>query len=128
MSKVTPTFQNLVLYFSLVLQNQFVLLINLFVFIYRDIFSVLQEPDIFELLCNTLVTHAKNISPSVECVAALESRGFLFGPLLALQLKVPFTPIRKKGKLPGEKKSVSYKLEYGEVCIINTLTLLLFFN
>lgn len=83
---------------------------------------MLQEPAIFELLCNTLVTRAKSISPAIECVAALESRGFLFGPILALQLKVPFTPIRKKGKLPGEKKSVSYKLEYGEVRFLFSLS------
>lgn len=81
---------------------------------FRDIFSVLQQPDMFSLLCDTLVNHSKTISPSIECVTALDSRGFLFGPLLALQLKVPFVPIRKKGKLPGKLTSVSYKLEYGE--------------
>lgn len=84
-------------------------------FCFRDIFSVLQQPEAFKALCDTLVSHAKSISPPIDCIAALESRGFLFGPLMALQLAVPFTPIRKRGKLPGTVKSVKYKLEYGEV-------------
>lgn len=68
----------------------------------------------FRLLCDTLLSHCKTISPAIECVAALDARGFLFGPILALELKVPFVPIRKKGKLPGEVLSQSYKLEYGQ--------------
>lgn len=59
--------------------------------------------------------HVKQITPPIQYITALESRGFLFGPIIALQLGIPFAPIRKKGKLPGELYSVSYKLEYGEV-------------
>lgn len=50
----------------------------------------------------------------VEAIFGLESRGFLLGPLLAFQLRLPFLPIRKEGKLPGNTKKQSYKLEYGE--------------
>jgi adenine phosphoribosyltransferase len=49
----------------------------------------------------------------VEFIAGLEARGFIFGPLIAAQLGIGFVPIRKKGKLPGEKIFVEYKLEYG---------------
>ena len=47
----------------------------------------------------------------------LDSRGFLFGPIIALRLGASFVPIRKEGKLPGKVESLSYKLEYGEVSI-----------
>jgi adenine phosphoribosyltransferase len=50
----------------------------------------------------------------VDSVAALDARGFLFGTPVALALGAPFIPIRKKGKLPGETESLTYKLEYGE--------------
>lgn len=59
--------------------------------------------------------HVKKITPPIQYITALESRGFLFGPIISLQLGVPFAPIRKKGKLPGKISSVSYQLEYGEV-------------
>jgi adenine phosphoribosyltransferase len=49
----------------------------------------------------------------VEVVAGIESRGFIFGSLVAQKLGVGFVPIRKPGKLPYKKISVSYDLEYG---------------
>lgn len=45
----------------------------------------------------------------------------MFGPSVAIDLKVPFLPIRKKGKLPGETVSVSYSKEYGEALIISSV-------
>lgn len=74
----------------------------------------MREPDIFKILCDTLVQHVRKITPPIQYITALESRGFLFGPIISLQLAIPFAPIRKKGKLPGIVDSVSYKLEYGE--------------
>lgn len=44
--------------------------------------------------------------------------GFLFGPQIAIALKVPFIPIRKKGKLPGPVRRETYEKEYGEVNIM----------
>lgn len=60
-----------------------------------------------DVLCNRLKAH------SFDRVLGIESRGFLIGPLIALRLNLPFSPIRKKGKLPGELHSVDYELEYG---------------
>lgn len=83
---------------------------------FRDIFSVFQKPDLLATLREVLLAYATKIQPPVECVAGIDARGFLLGPLIALELKVPFVPIRKKGKLPGKVLSASYALEYGHVC------------
>lgn len=57
----------------------------------------------------------KNPVPNV--IAAIEARGFLFGPRMAQELQAKFIPIRKSGKLPGKVVSVTYQLEYGEVIL-----------
>jgi len=49
----------------------------------------------------------------IDYVAAVEARGFIFGPAVAERLGVGFIPIRKKGKLPFDTESVTYDLEYG---------------
>ena len=49
----------------------------------------------------------------VDIVAAIESRGFIFGAPLAVQLGAGFVPVRKPGKLPAQALSESYTLEYG---------------
>ena len=46
-------------------------------------------------------------------LVGLEARGFVLGPILALEYNLPFTAIRKKGKLPGDCFLEEYKLEYG---------------
>lgn len=51
----------------------------------------------------------------VDLVVGLDSRGFLFGPMICMELGKPFLPIRKKGKLPGKVSQQKYMLEYGEV-------------
>ncbi|KAB0803852.1 hypothetical protein PPYR_00822 [Photinus pyralis] len=82
--------------------------------LFRDIFAVLNEPDVASLLYEVLCDEARSITPPVDCVAGLDARGFLFGTIVAKELNIPFVPIRKKGKLPGSTQSVRYKLEYGE--------------
>lgn len=49
----------------------------------------------------------------VDKVAGIESRGFLFGTPLAMELGIGFVPVRKPGKLPWKTRSVEYELEYG---------------
>lgn len=56
---------------------------------------------------------ARYTGAGVDVVAGFEARGFIFGPPLALALGVPFVPLRKPGKLPGEVVRVEYELEYG---------------
>ena len=83
----------------------------------RDIFSVLLRSKIFGLVRELLNDYAKSLQPSVESVAAIEARRFLLGPILALDLNVPFVPIRKKDRLPGKVVSHEYSLEYGTVSL-----------
>lgn len=73
---------------------------------------VLGDPHIFELLIDVLCHKVRDLK--FDRVLGVESRGFLIGPLIAQRLKLPFGPIRKKGKLPGDLYSVEYELEYGK--------------
>lgn len=50
----------------------------------------------------------------VDTVIGVESRGFIFATPLAIRLNAGFVPVRKPKKLPAEKVSVSYDLEYGQ--------------
>ncbi|GFR69289.1 adenine phosphoribosyltransferase [Elysia marginata] len=82
----------------------------------RDILPVLRNPEVFNDL-NEEIYEASKSTTGIECVVGLESRGFLFGPILAQKLGVSFVPARKKGKLPGEVISQNYELEYGTDCL-----------
>lgn len=65
-------------------------------------------------------------APDVEIIVGLDSRGFIFGPMVAHALGIGFVPVRKSGKLPGETISVAYSLEYGKVSLLqNTHTIYL---
>ena len=52
-----------------------------------------------------------------DVVVGIESRGFLFGPMISLMIDASFALARKPGKLPYEKISISYDLEYGSTSI-----------
>ncbi|XP_059480541.1 adenine phosphoribosyltransferase [Neocloeon triangulifer] len=82
--------------------------------LFYDVFSLLSQPKAFNLLVDLLVSRAKSYDPPVTAIVALDSRGFLFGPIIALKLNIPFVPIRKKNKLPGKVLKATYQLEYGE--------------
>lgn len=83
--------------------------------LFKDITPVLKDP----LLCSAVVdAFAERLQgQQIDAVAGIESRGFLFGLMLANRLNIPFVPIRKKGKLPAETISQSYDLEYGSATI-----------
>jgi adenine phosphoribosyltransferase len=78
---------------------------------FRDITTLLKDEKGFFNTCQRLYEHYKN--KKIDVVAAIESRGFIFGTALAVLLKKGFVPIRKKGKLPAETVSQEYELEYG---------------
>lgn len=78
---------------------------------FYDITTILNDPETFDGIFRILVAAARQLNP--EVIVGLEARGFYFAPALALALKIPFAPIRKKGKLPYKTYSESYALEYG---------------
>ena len=79
--------------------------------LFRDITPLLADPKAFAAAIDALC--AGFTEASIEYVAAVEARGFIFGAAVAGKLGVGFVPIRKEGKLPFETESVSYDLEYG---------------
>lgn len=83
--------------------------------LYRDFFSLLRQPKAFAILKDVMLEYIKEYAPQADVVVGLESRGFLLGSVIALDLGIPFVPVRKPGKLPGELRKVSYQLEYGSV-------------
>jgi adenine phosphoribosyltransferase len=83
--------------------------------VFKDITPIMMDPT----LSKDIVEHLYNYyaEQNIEAVAGIESRGFLFGYPLAMRLGVPFIMIRKKGKLPYDKISHAYELEYGSAVI-----------
>lgn len=79
--------------------------------IFRDVTSVLQDPDGLQLSIQGILKSLEGID--FDVVVGPESRGFIFGMPVAYELKKAFIPVRKKGKLPCETIEMSYDLEYG---------------
>lgn len=84
---------------------------------FRNLFPVLRKPKLFKDLIDVLIEDIRAKCPDVDVIVGLDSRGFLFGPMIAQALNIAFVPVRKKGKLPGETVQVEYTLEYGKVSI-----------
>ena len=79
---------------------------------FRDITTLLKEPEAINETLDQLLSLCEGLK--IDKVVGIESRGFIFGSLLAHKLGVGFIPARKPGKLPAETESATYKLEYGE--------------
>ena len=79
---------------------------------FRDITSVIQDPDGLKLAVDGLVKKASEID--YDLVVGPESRGFIFGVPVAYLTGRGFVPVRKKGKLPRKTISRKYDLEYGQ--------------
>lgn len=79
--------------------------------VFKDITPVLQDPLAFREVIDRMLDYAR--AQKVDAIAGIESRGFIFGAPLAVALSVPFVPVRKLGKLPGETIRAEYALEYG---------------
>lgn len=83
--------------------------------IFRDVTSVLQNPDGLKLAIDSMLKLLEGLD--FDVIVGAESRGFIFGAPLAYQLHKPFVLVRKKGKLPCETIEKSYDLEYGSATI-----------
>ena len=83
--------------------------------LFKDITPILKDA----ALCNDIVeAFARELTGvEIDVIAGIESRGFLFGLMLANKLNVPFVPIRKQGKLPFRKIQQPCELEYGSAIL-----------
>ncbi len=79
--------------------------------VFKDITPLLQDRQTLELACDLMARPF--LKSSVDLVVGVESRGFIFGPPVAMQLGVGFAPARKQGKLPWRTRQQRYDLEYG---------------
>lgn len=83
--------------------------------IFKDITPILKDAQLCSEVIDEFILQLSDVE--VDVVAGIESRGFLFGMMLANRLGVPFVPIRKQGKLPYHTICETYKLEYGQATI-----------
>ncbi len=83
--------------------------------VFKDITTLIKDPSALKATCDYLFDMVKN--EKIDKIAAIESRGFIFGSILAERLNAGFIPIRKPGKLPAETIREEYDLEYGSNAI-----------
>ena len=79
--------------------------------LFRDITTMLGDAEAFRNAVDEMVRPWAG--KKIDKVAGIEARGFILGGAIAHQLSAGFVPIRKKGKLPFEKVTIAYSLEYG---------------
>ena len=82
---------------------------------FKDITPVLASPRLLQDVVNWVA--GRYAGQAVDAVVGMESRGFIFGAAVAPQLHAGFIPARKPGKLPWDKESIEYDLEYGSAIL-----------
>ncbi|MBC9130641.1 adenine phosphoribosyltransferase [Frischella sp. Ac48] len=80
--------------------------------LFRDITSLLENPEAFKTTVELLVAHYRN--KKIDKVVGTEARGFIFAAPVALALNAGFIPVRKPHKLPRHVFKEEYQLEYGK--------------
>lgn len=76
--------------------------------LFKDITPILKDP-----LAFTSAINAMRPTDKIDAIIGIEARGFIFAAALALNMQLPFVPVRKPGKLPRPTYSITYQLEYG---------------
>ena len=83
--------------------------------LFRDITTLIKDSNAFNYSIDRIVDISKKLE--FDKIAAIESRGFIFASAVSYKLKKPFILMRKKNKLPAEKVSVDFQLEYGKATL-----------
>jgi adenine phosphoribosyltransferase len=79
--------------------------------LFYDLTTLLKDKQGFHTLVDRLCAHYDG--HTIDLVAGIEARGFIFAPALAYRLGAGFVPVRKPKKLPAKTASICYALEYG---------------
>lgn len=79
--------------------------------LFYDITTLLKDSKGLKITVDRMVEHFSG--QKIDVVCGIEARGFIFAPVLAYHLDAGFVPVRKPNKLPGDRESMSYQLEYG---------------
>ena len=79
---------------------------------FRDISTLLYNGKALQFISKSF--YKRYSKSNIQAIVAIESRGFIFGAMLAEKLGVSLVPIRKKGKLPCKVYTEEYQLEYGK--------------
>ena len=82
--------------------------------VFKDVTPLLADGPAFSAVVRDIAERRRG---TVDLVAGIEARGFIFGAAVAHELGIGFVPVRKAGKLPGKTRGVSYDLEYGSATI-----------
>ncbi len=82
---------------------------------FKDITPLLQDSEALQEIAQLFFERYQG--EKLTAIVGIESRGFIFGAMLAQMLGVGFIPIRKAGKLPAETEKIDYALEYGSATI-----------
>lgn len=80
--------------------------------VFKDFTPLIRDPAGLALAVELMANPYRG--KNVDLVIGAESRGFIFGMALAQALSAGFVPVRKPGKLPWKRASISYELEYGQ--------------
>jgi adenine phosphoribosyltransferase len=83
--------------------------------VFKDITPILKDPGLCSAVIDAFVAQIGD--NKIDVIAGIESRGFLFGLMLANRLQIPFVPIRKQGKLPARTIQEPCELEYGSAIL-----------
>ena len=83
--------------------------------LFRDITTLIKNPEAFNFAIDKIIEISKKIE--FDKVSAIESRGFIFASTVSYLTKKPLILLRKKNKLPGERHSIDFELEYGNATI-----------
>ncbi len=79
---------------------------------FRDITTLIKDPEGFRETCDKFHEYYKN--KDIDIIVGIESRGFIFGSVLAYKMGKGLVLMRKPGKLPSDTVSQEYELEYGK--------------
>ena len=83
--------------------------------LFRDITTLIKNPEAFNFAIDKIIEITKKLN--FNKISAIESRGFVFASVVSYKLKKPLIMMRKKNKLPAERHSVDFELEYGKATI-----------